>query len=485
MKLRPYQADLVNGARKSMRLGNNGIVLVLPTGGGKGKILPYIASGLVQNGKRVLVLAHREKLIKQLCESMDGFDLCYSRITSNRRIQYPCMIGMVETVRRRLEKMPEPDYILIDEAHHSVSSQYKAIFAKWPNAKRIGVTATPARPDGKGLNEVFSDIVIGPSMRWLIDEGFLAEYDYYAPPSDVDFSNVRMDKKGEYNEKDAEEAISASRTIVGDAVRHYKQLMPGKPAMVFCTGIQHAKDVAAEFNAAGIPSASIDGTMPSSEQEALMDDLAEGRILCLMSADLIGEGVDVPCVVGCIMLRKTASVVIFLQQAGRALRLKPDGGKAIILDHVGNCQTHGYPADHREWSLEGAPKKSSVCLKTCSRCSRSFHAHEAKRIASEECGDGECPIKNGSETAVERKEIEVIDADLVAVNDPYAWTGGIDIALARGAEYEALIAKADTEDKLKQIERIRGFKKGWRRHIMVSRGMVPPSKPNRFSRGRV
>lgn len=195
MKLRPYQDDLVNGARKSLRLGNNGIVLVLPTGGGKGKILPYIASGLVTNGKRVLVLAHREKLIKQLCESMDGFDLCYSRVTSNRRIQYPCMIGMVETVRRRLEKMPEPDYILIDEAHHAVSPQYKAIFAKWPNAKRIGVTATPARPDGKGLNEVFSDIVIGPSMRWLIDEGFLAEYDYYAPPSDVDFSKVRMDKK--------------------------------------------------------------------------------------------------------------------------------------------------------------------------------------------------------------------------------------------------------------------------------------------------
>lgn len=485
MKLRPYQADLVDGARQSFRKGHKGVCLVASTGAGKTPTLCAIVAGVVANGKRVLVLAHRMRLLKQIGETLNSFDVCYDFARGNKRSRYLCTLGMVESVRRRMSKMEEPDIIIVDEAQHACSSQYLAIFAHWTKAKRIGMTATPSRTDGKGLIEVFSDIVIGPSMAWLIENGFLARYRYLEIPPHIDLASIKRDANGDYNEKSASDAIRKAH-IVGDVIDNYRKYLDGKTAIVFCTGIAHAKEVAEQFNEAGIKSSHIDGTMSDSEQEELLGGLASGKITCLMSADLVSEGVDVKNVSGVILLRPTQSVVVFLQQVGRALRLKTDGSEAVILDHVGNSQVHGYPADPREWSLDGEPKKNEIKTRTCGRCQRVFDAFQCAEIARRECSEGsDCPVANGVSRPVYEHVTEVIDAELIEVNNPYAWAGGIDIALAKGAEYEALIAKADTEDKLKQIERIRGCKKGWRRHIMVSRGMVPPSKPNRFSRGEV
>lgn len=469
--LREYQSELINGARQEFRAGHRSCVLVLPTGGGKGKILPAIAAPLVSAGKRVLVLAHRNKLIKQLAESLDMFDVCYDQIKGSRRQKYKCSLGMVESVRRRMDKMEAPDYILVDEGHHTPSSQYRAIFENWPNARIIGVTATPARNDDSSLGDIFTSMVIGPTMRWLIDNGFLAKYDYYEPPSHIDLSTVKMDKSGDYKEADVARVIRSTK-VVGDTINNYRNLMKDKSAIVFCTGIDHAKEVAAEFNAAGILSAHIDGTMPESQQDDLMDDLKHGRIKCLMSADLIGEGVDIPSVTGCILLRPTASVVIYLQQVGRALRLKSDGSRAIIIDPVGNRRSHGYPCDPREWTLTGKIKKAKeVCVRTCDKCARSFHAHEAKEIAENECEyQFECPFVNGTQKTVIHVT-EQIEGELVKAPDPWEWADGIDPILATGDEWKALMAKASDEDKLKQIQRARGYDARWVGHQLIAKGL--------------
>lgn len=462
MKLRPYQENVVNGARNAFRVGRRSVVLVVPTGGGKSAIIGAITQGLVTNNKRVLIMAHRTRLIMQLKETLTKFGIQVSHITGTRKTRLLCMLGMVETVRRRMDKLPEPDYIIVDETHHVLSSQYLSVVNKYPNAKIIGVTATPSRTDGKGLGEVFEEMVLGPAMKWLIDEGFLAQYRYFMVPSHIDLDQIKRDAKtGDYNEKDAASAVRKSH-IVGDAIGHYKQYVDGKTGIVFCTGIDHAKEVAQEFNDAGIPSAAIDGTMDDKEQDRLMRSLAAGSIKLLMSADLIGEGVDVPSINCVFMLRPTESVVIFLQQAGRVLRLKEDGSYAYIFDHVQNAKRHGLPCDPRTWTLE-MPKKKENEIKTvqCQKCQRVFNAFTAKNDAALSCADSVCPIKNGISRPVQERVVEVIDENLVEVNNPWEWAGGIDPILARGPEWEALLAKADTEEKLKQICRARGYNKGW------------------------
>lgn len=471
MKLRPYQEDLVNGARQSFRNGHKGVVLVASTGAGKTPTLCAIISGAVANGKRVLVLAHRMRLLKQIAATLDKFGVCYQFAGRSRRSPYLCTIGMVESVRRRMGKMQEPDIIIVDECQHACSSQYLSIHSHWPNARRIGMTATPSRTDGKGLGEVYSDMVLGPSMAWLIENGYLARYRYLEIPLHINLDEIKKDKNGEYNEKSASGVIRKAH-IVGDVIENYHKYLEGKTAIIFCTGIDHAKEVAAEFNAAGIKSSHIDGTMSESEQEHLLDSLGKGDITCLASADLIGEGVDVSNVYGVILLRPTQSVVVFLQQVGRALRLKSDGGRAIILDHVGNVRTHGYPADERKWSLDGAPKREGeIKSRTCDKCGRVFDAYTAQQTAEEECSEEPCPVANGISRPVVERITEVIDAELIEREDPWEWAGGIDPVLAAGAEYQALMAKADTEDKLKQIQRARGYNARWVTHMAVQKGL--------------
>lgn len=485
IKLRDYQDDLISGARNGFKMGKRAVLLVSPTGSGKGIILPWLARSLVQNNKRVLIMVHRRRLVKQLCKAMDGLGVCYDLVSGKKRLRYVCQIGMVKTVGNRKESLPQYDYILTDEAHRATAPEYVGVYSHFPEARRIFLTATPARTDGKGLKEVADHMVIGPSMKWLIEEGFLAPYRYFEPPSDIDYTKIKLNKDGDYDEKAESEAISKSH-IIGDAVKHYRRLLDGKRAIVFCRGIEKCKETASEFEASGIPSAAIDGTMSESDQERILDDFAKGRILCLMSADLISEGVDIPECQGVIFLRRTKSVILFLQAVGRALRVKADRSYAVIIDCVGNSQEHGYPADPREWSLEGAPKKKGeVCIKTCERCQRSFHQHEARKIASEECEEGTaCPIASGSQADRKISVTEVIDEDLVEVENPWAWTHGIDAGRAKGVEWEALMAKADSLEKLKQIARARGYHHRWATVQAIQKGLVKETRSFRKYKGK-
>lgn len=476
IKLRDYQENLIAGARDGFRAGKKGIVLVSPTGSGKGIILPWIARSLVESNKRVLIMVHRRRLVKQLCKALDGLGTCYDVVHGRKRLRYLCQVGMVKTLKNRLGTLPDYDYILTDESHRATAPEYVAIYDHYENAKRIFLTATPARTDGKGLSAVADHMVIGPTMRWLISEGFLAPYRYFEPPSNIDWSKIKRGKDGEYDEQAEADAIGKSH-IIGDAVKQYRARMDGKRCIVFCRGINGAKEAADEFKENGIPAESIDGTMDESEQESILKRFETGETLCLMSADLISEGVDIPECSGVIFLRRTISVILFLQAVGRCLRPKKDGSHAIILDCVGNCTIHGYPCDPREWSLEGVPKKTgTVETVTCKKCNRSFRPNEAKELARAECGEEVCPVREG---AVERKPVKaqvVVDEDLIEREDPWAWTGGIDPVLASGDEWKALIAKADTIDKLKQIQRARGYNARWVQHLGKEKGLIKPSR---------
>ena len=474
--LRPYQNDIISGLRGKFREKHQSVVLVSPTGSGKGTLLPFIASGISKNEKTVLIMAHRQNLIDQLCAALDSFDLCYSVVAGNKRIRYKCMIGMVQTIVSRLDNIPEPDYILVDEGHHSTADTYVKIFERFPNAKRVLLTATPEDGNGDGLVKVASAMVIGPAVRWLIENEYLSRYVYIRPPPSIDLKAIKFKTNGDVNEKSAVREIRKS-FHVGDAVDLYRKWMDGKPNIVFCCDISHAKEVAEKYREAGYRAEAIAGTMSRSEQKRLLGGLKTGAVQVLCSADLIGEGTDIPCLQGIQMLRPTQSIVIFLQQCGRALRLKPDGSDAIIIDHMGNCVEMGFPCDVRDWSLEPKKKKKEVCLKTCDKCQRSFHAHEARQIAASECPEDVCPIASGALSKPrDDREFQVIDAEMEVVIDPWEWAGGIDPVLARGEEWAALMAKADSVDKLKQIGRARGYHHLWATRQAVSKGLMKETR---------
>lgn len=470
--LREYQADAVDRIRGALRKHRR-VLFVLPTGGGKTVVFSYIAESASAKGNRVLIVAHRREIVDQISRSLLEMDVRHGLILPGHTMtENPVQVGMVQTIARRLDRVARPNLLVVDEAHHAVAGSWKKLTERLTDAKILGVTATPQRLDGKGLGEAFDTIVEGPQVRDLIGAGHLSAFDYLAPPSQADLSEVAT-SMGDFDRGQAAR-IMDSAVITGDAVEHYARHLNGRPAIAFCISVEHAEHVAETFRSRGWRAASVDGTMASETRRDLIGGLARGRLNVLTSCELISEGVDVPVVAGALLLRPTKSLSMYLQQIGRCLRLKPDGCKAIILDHVGNVERHGLPDMPRVWSLAGRDKRDvGPPNRTCPLCFKvvplaalnaSIAACRAGRGASSDCG-----LLWGSEETGPRS-VEHVDGELVRYVDPHAWTLGIDIATARGRDWFTLLDRCDGKaERYEQIAKARGYKRGWIRHVMTER----------------
>ena len=354
--LRPYQQTAVDAVRDSFRSGHRRPLLVAPTGSGKTVIFSYITASAAAKGNRTLVLVHRQELLEQCHRSLDSMDVPHGLIASGltpERHQLT-QVASVQTLIRRFDRVVAPDLIVIDEAHHATAGAWATVLARWPNARVLGVTATPQRLDGKGLGEVFDDLIRGPEVADLIGQGFLCRPQYFAPKT-VDMAGVRT-VAGDFNRAEMAERMDKP-TITGDAVTHYRKYADGLPCVVFCTGIKHAEHVAQAFNAAGYRFAVLDGTLSPEERATRVQSLGNGKLHGLVTVDIVSEGFDLPIVACAVLLRPTASLSLHLQQVGRVLRVSPGKPRAIILDHVGNCRRHGLAEEFRDWSLEGIRRR--------------------------------------------------------------------------------------------------------------------------------
>jgi superfamily II DNA or RNA helicase len=483
--LRPYQEKLVADIRASMALHRR-VLAVSPTGSGKTVTFAYITNATMLKGNTITIVVHRSEIIDQICRALDEFNIRYGRIQPGRTMtDDPVQVAMIQTIQRRLDRIKPPSLLVIDEAHHAISPGYVALAAHFPKAKILGVTATPERLDGQGLIDCFDDMVLGPSVRELIETGYLSDFDYYAPKTDADVSQVKI-RLGDYANSALAEIMNKPK-ITGDAVAHYAKYLDGKTAIAFCVNIKHANDVAMAFNAAKIPAASIDGTMGSVDRAIRIDGLKNGQIKVLTSCDLISEGFDVPAVSGAILLRHTKSLALARQQCGRVLRLKPDGSKAVIIDHVNNISRHGTPKTENTWSLQSTKRKSSVSgAQQCDVCFKAFDRDEYDQyrknmiglldkifdnrgeLICDERAHSKClfHVKSPSEEAASVREIETQAGELHAVSETPDWAHGINIARASGPEFTAMIQKADTIEKLKEIARVRGYHWRWCYHQM-------------------
>lgn len=361
---------MINNVRNSYRHGKKAPCIVLPCGGGKSIIVAEMAKRTTDNGKRVLFIVHR----KELCDQIRN---TFSRWGVDMEL---CEIGMVQTVCRHLDEMPAPSLIITDENHHSKANSYMKIYKAFPNAYRIGVTATPVRLDGSGLKDVNDDLIIGVSAKWLIENKFLAPYEYYAP-SVVDLTGIKT-VRGEFSASEVEKMM-IEKAVFGDVISYYNRLAKDKQAICYCTTIKHSKAMSENFNENGITAAHIDGETPKNERDEVIEKFRKGEIKILCNVDLISEGFDVPDCECAILLRPTKSLTLYIQQSMRCMRYKPNK-TAVIIDHVGNYVRFGLPDSDRKWTLDGKSKKEKTVKKpvelvTCPNCFEVFRKYDDEK----------------------------------------------------------------------------------------------------------
>lgn len=435
LKPRPYQNDgifLIKSALSGhihqnieYRLGHQGkankVLYVLSTGGGKTFVYAVISEGAANKGSRVLILEHRKELIFQASMALANLGVMHQVVAPPDKIaeikrrhvakfgqpfirpNAAVAVASVQTLARRMSWLDDfrPNIIITDEAHHRLAGTWERIGQQTEYAIEIGVTATPCRTNGDGLGQVYQAMVQGPSMGWLIDNGFLVPFRVYAPPPKASFDQVHI-KAGDYDPNELAELLDKP-TITGDAITHYMRLAPHQPGIVFCCNIRHATHVAEQFRDAGIKAQLIHGGMEDLERDRLINGLADGSVELLVSVDLISEGTDLPVAVVAIMLRLTQSLALFLQQCGRVGRpvyadgydlevkeqrlaaieygVKPYG---IIIDHVGNVLRHGLPQSEQYWTLEGRRKRKRNTKEedeqapTTMQCPSCYQVHTAE-----------------------------------------------------------------------------------------------------------
>ena len=445
MPLRQYQIDLIQDVKKAYRDGKRAPCIVLPCGGGKSVIVADIAKRTTDKGNRVLFLVHRKELCDQIRDT-------FTRWGVNMEL---CSIGMVQTFTRHIDRLEPPTLIITDENHHSLAASYKRIYEAFPNAYRIGVTATPVRLDGSGLADVNDTLIIGVTVKWLIDHQYLSPFDYYSP-SVADMSKV-MTVRGEYDAKSAANMLM-TRTIYGDVISHYRKLANGQKAICYCATVKHSKEMAAAFSAAGIPAAHIDGETPKDERDTTVAQFREGLIQVLCNVDLISEGFDVPDCSCAILLRPTKSLTLYIQQSMRCMRYQPDK-RAVIIDHVGNYSRHGLPDQDREWKLEGQPKRKKqkelaeeVLVKSCPECYRTFPAKDAsgQRIRLCPFCGAELPMGNRELEEQRQAVLQKIEGFVLDYDSPNACTS-----------FNELLAYAKRK----------GYKPGWAYYQALKRGL--------------
>jgi DNA repair protein RadD len=424
MQERAFQTAIIQEAREKLRVLRKTVkgraprlLIQSATGSGKTVTSARITQGLLASNKRVDFLAHRDFLIDQTAKTYHKFGMDYSFIASGRWYNPwpPVHLDMVQTLKSRLDRVTAPDYAHIDECHHSPAAGYVKIMDAWKDTTFFGWTATPCRLDGKGLDAYYDDIVTGPSVKWLIDSDYLADYVAYAPSSpDLTGLHVRM---GDYVQNEVDEVMDKA-VIIGDMVRDYKQYAAGLRAVYFCTSIAHSKHVAASFNAAGIPAMHLDGESSTLERREAALRMADGDLQVFTNVDLFGEGYDLSAQaerdvpIQCVgMARPTKSLSMFMQQAGRMLR--PWGGKSVLLDHAGNmmAQGHGLPDDDRVWSLAGVEKRTSETVQ-CSGCGATV---PAVTIVCRHCG---VVLREAKKRAAPMgaRQVEMKDGDLHEVD---------------------------------------------------------------------
>ncbi|NUB07028.1 DEAD/DEAH box helicase [Azospirillum sp. Vi22] len=455
--LRPYQERGVSEILACLERGIDPLY-ALPTAGGKTTIFTAVTEVVCAQGWEVWILVHRRELLKQASDRLLSMGISHGLIAPGAPLTNdPVQVASIDTIGARLEQLRDRlarvRLAIIDEAHHVVASKWQRALEAMRRARRLGVTATAFRYDGKGLGEHFNQAIEGPAVAELIRDGYLARPAIFAPPAKIDLSKVKK-RGGDYVAADLAKAVDTDELTL-PAVRHYARICGGVPAVVFCAGVEHARHVAKQFQAGGWSAASIDGEMTVAERDRAIRQLATGRLSVLTSCDIISEGTDLPVVGAAILLRPTESTGLYLQQVGRVLRTHPGKTEAIIIDQVGNVAKHGMPDERRVWSLDGGLKGLERAVTATRRC-RYCHFVCAK-------GPERCPHCS---RAYPKPPVAAVPEVALAVMPGIA---GLSAERIAAMKYKDILPLAKTEEDLQRVAAIKGYKRSWVKRVLEER----------------
>lgn len=449
---RDYQATLERDVYAQWAAGKRNVLAVLPTGAGKTFVFSRIAAAA---GVAVCAIAHRSELVGQMSVALAREGVRHRVIGPDTLHRACSMLHMDEFKRSFIDpgarvavasvdtlvRMPASDpwaqqvgLWIQDEAHHVLAAnKWGKACALFPNARGLGVTATPQRADGKGLGRhvdgLMDAMVVGPSMRELINREYLTEYRIFAPPSDIDLSDVGVSASGDFSPEPLRKAVHRSH-IVGDVVAHYLRIAGGKLGVTFAVDIEGATEIAAAYRAAGVSAEVVSSKTPGALRAQVLRRFRARELLQLVNVDLFGEGFDLPAIEVVSFARPTQSLALMYQQFGRACRLMDGKLHALIIDHVGNVMRHGLPDAPREWSLDRRERRSRnapsdvIPVRTCLNA-ECMGVYERVHAACPYCGHVPVPAGRSSPEQVDgdlceldpavlarlRGEVAVVDGD--------------------------------------------------------------------------
>lgn len=384
--LRPYQDVLKSQIYQKWSEGHQNVLAVMPTGMGKTKLFCSIAIAMAieaQNKWPTAIMVHRKELVQQISLTLAEESIMHNIIAPRPVIQgivaghrqvlrkqfydyrSPITVISVDTLNSRIDVHADwAKNILLwitDEATHLLkNNKWGRAVSYFPNAKGLGVTATPQRLDKRGLGAhvdgVFHTMVEGPDTRWGINNGFLCKYKIAIPASNYQDYLKKAGANSDYTKEAMAEASNKS-TITGDIVENYIKFANGKQAIVFSSDISSAHITEKKFIEKGIPAKLLTGETDDRERLQGMLDFKEKRTRVLLNVDLFDEGLDVPGIEAVIMGRPTMSLSKYKQMVGRGLRPAPGKDYLILIDHVGNVTRHGLPCSKVDWTLDRIVKR--------------------------------------------------------------------------------------------------------------------------------
>lgn len=350
MSLRPYQQAAIDALERDWSTGLLRLGIALPTGTGKTHVMSALADGYASGRSgagtiqhRVLVLVHRDTLVEQTERKMRehaGAGVTVGVVKAERDVvSAGIVVASVHTLRseKRLTRIAPPDLIIVDEAHVSMSPTYARIFERFPHARVAGFTATWTRSDSKKLGDFWQKISFARDIRWAIKHGHLV------PPRGIAvgvpehlLDGVRTGRGGDFREDDLGEAVSTD-TIRDNVVRGWHEHAASRSSVLFAPTVAAAEFFRAGLTAAGIPAAGIYAGTGPRDRRRIFDAYRRREISVLTTCTALAEGWDAPWCSAAFMVRPTKHAGLFIQMAGRVLRLWPGKTDALILDFAGGA----------------------------------------------------------------------------------------------------------------------------------------------------